>query len=161
MVKDAPRSNASDERGARRQPVRCCVPENPAGHERSRSRRRHGIRGRCAGSDGMSFPTILASGKRSAIVHGRASGALIPRPDSWSAILVLYSPLLFGPHAHRACRAAVERSSTTLRCGAGSAAGRHRSGGSGVTAGDVDEPRGACFARGNWPGTLPIPQVMG
>ncbi|MGA8068989.1 MAG: Xaa-Pro peptidase family protein [Terriglobales bacterium] len=34
---------------------------------------------RCAGSDGMSFPTILASGKRSAIVHGRASGALIPR----------------------------------------------------------------------------------
>src|SRR5208282_4854033 len=34
---------------------------------------------RCAGAEGMSFPTILASGKRSAIVHGRASGARIPR----------------------------------------------------------------------------------
>ncbi len=34
---------------------------------------------RCAGAEGMSFPTILASGKRSAIIHGRASAALIPR----------------------------------------------------------------------------------
>jgi Xaa-Pro aminopeptidase len=34
---------------------------------------------RCAGADCMSFPTILASGTRSAIVHGRASGARIPR----------------------------------------------------------------------------------
>jgi Xaa-Pro aminopeptidase len=34
---------------------------------------------RRAGAEGMSFPTILASGTRSAIVHGRASGALIPR----------------------------------------------------------------------------------
>ncbi len=34
---------------------------------------------RCAGAEGMSFPTILAAGKRSAIVHGRASGARIPR----------------------------------------------------------------------------------
>jgi Xaa-Pro aminopeptidase len=34
---------------------------------------------RCAGAEGMSFPTILASGTRSAIVHGRASGARIPR----------------------------------------------------------------------------------
>jgi Xaa-Pro aminopeptidase len=34
---------------------------------------------RCAGAEGMSFPTILASGPRSAIVHGRASGARIPR----------------------------------------------------------------------------------
>jgi Xaa-Pro aminopeptidase len=34
---------------------------------------------RCAGAEGMSFPTILASGKRSAIVHGRASIARIPR----------------------------------------------------------------------------------
>ncbi|HEX7422654.1 MAG TPA: Xaa-Pro peptidase family protein [Terriglobales bacterium] len=34
---------------------------------------------RCAGAEGMSFPTILASGTRSAIVHGRASGARVPR----------------------------------------------------------------------------------
>ncbi len=34
---------------------------------------------RCAGAEGMSFPTILASGKRSAIVHGRASEARVPR----------------------------------------------------------------------------------
>ena len=34
---------------------------------------------RCAGAEGMSFPTILASGSRSAIVHGRASAARIPR----------------------------------------------------------------------------------
>jgi Xaa-Pro aminopeptidase len=34
---------------------------------------------RCGGAEGMSFPTILASGTRSAIVHGRASGASIPR----------------------------------------------------------------------------------
>jgi Xaa-Pro aminopeptidase len=34
---------------------------------------------RCAGAEGMAFPTILAAGKRSAIVHGRASDARIPR----------------------------------------------------------------------------------
>ncbi len=34
---------------------------------------------RCAGAEGMSFPTILASGSRSAIVHGRASDARVPR----------------------------------------------------------------------------------
>ncbi|MGO9865186.1 MAG: M24 family metallopeptidase [Terriglobales bacterium] len=34
---------------------------------------------RCAGAAAMSFPTIVASGKRSAIVHGRASLARIPR----------------------------------------------------------------------------------
>jgi Xaa-Pro aminopeptidase len=33
---------------------------------------------RCAGAEGMAFPTILASGKRSAIIHGRASSARIP-----------------------------------------------------------------------------------
>jgi len=33
---------------------------------------------RRAGAEGMSFPTILASGTRSSIVHGRASGARIP-----------------------------------------------------------------------------------
>jgi Xaa-Pro aminopeptidase len=31
------------------------------------------------GAEGMSFSTILASGARSAVVHGRASGARIPR----------------------------------------------------------------------------------
>ncbi len=34
---------------------------------------------RRAGAESMSFPTILASGARSAIVHGQASGARIPR----------------------------------------------------------------------------------
>lgn len=34
---------------------------------------------RCAGAEGMSFPTILASGPRSAIVHGRASDARVPQ----------------------------------------------------------------------------------
>jgi len=33
---------------------------------------------RCAGAEGMAFPTILASGARSAIVHGRASSARVP-----------------------------------------------------------------------------------
>jgi Xaa-Pro aminopeptidase len=34
---------------------------------------------RCGGAEGMSFSTILAAGERSAIVHGRASAARIPR----------------------------------------------------------------------------------
>jgi Xaa-Pro aminopeptidase len=34
---------------------------------------------RCRGAEGMSFPTILVSGPRSALVHGRASLAHIPR----------------------------------------------------------------------------------
>ncbi len=34
---------------------------------------------RRAGAEGMSFPTILAAGKRSAVVHGRASEGRIPR----------------------------------------------------------------------------------
>ena len=34
---------------------------------------------RCQGAEGMSFPTILAAGARSAVVHGRASSARIPR----------------------------------------------------------------------------------
>jgi Xaa-Pro aminopeptidase len=33
---------------------------------------------RCVGAEGMAFPTILASGVRSAIVHGRASSARVP-----------------------------------------------------------------------------------
>jgi Xaa-Pro aminopeptidase len=34
---------------------------------------------RRTGAEGMAFPTIIASGKRSALVHGRASEAAIPR----------------------------------------------------------------------------------
>jgi Xaa-Pro aminopeptidase len=34
---------------------------------------------RCSGAEGMAFPTILAAGKRSAVVHGRASQERIPR----------------------------------------------------------------------------------
>jgi Xaa-Pro aminopeptidase len=34
---------------------------------------------RRAGAEGMSFPTIIASGQRSAVVHGRASDTPIPR----------------------------------------------------------------------------------
>jgi Xaa-Pro aminopeptidase len=34
---------------------------------------------RCAGAEGMSFPTIVASGPRSAVVHGRASSSAISR----------------------------------------------------------------------------------
>ena len=33
---------------------------------------------RCSGAEGMSFSSIVAGGKRSALVHGRASGARIP-----------------------------------------------------------------------------------
>ena len=33
---------------------------------------------RRAGAEGMSFPTIIAAGRRSAVVHGRASNAAIP-----------------------------------------------------------------------------------
>jgi Xaa-Pro aminopeptidase len=35
---------------------------------------------RRAGAEAMAFPTIIASGKRSALPHGRASGAAIPSP---------------------------------------------------------------------------------
>src|SRR5271165_1489443 len=34
---------------------------------------------RRAGAEGMAFPTIVAAGARSAVVHGRASNAVIPR----------------------------------------------------------------------------------
>src|SRR6202050_3513435 len=34
---------------------------------------------RCGGAEGMSFSTILASGSRSAVIHGRASEVRIPR----------------------------------------------------------------------------------
>jgi len=37
------------------------------------------FKARCSGAEGMSFPTILAAGARSAVVHGRASKARIPR----------------------------------------------------------------------------------
>ncbi len=37
------------------------------------------FKARRSGAEGMSFPTILASGPRSAIVHGRASATRIPR----------------------------------------------------------------------------------
>ena len=50
---------------------------------------------RQAGAQGMSFETIVASGERSALPHGRASQAAISaQSDSWSATSVLYSRVI-------------------------------------------------------------------
>ena len=46
-------------------------------------------RARLLGAEGMSFDTIVASGVRSALPHGRASAARYPRGDSlpWTSVL--------------------------------------------------------------------------
>ena len=49
---------------------------------------------RRSGAEGMSFSTIIAAGKRSAVVHGRASEARIPRRGFVLCDSVLYSPVI-------------------------------------------------------------------
>jgi hypothetical protein len=69
---------------------------------------------RCAGAEGMSFPTILASGTRSAIVHGRASSARSAARVRGLRFWCYTRRLLFGSHANRACRTAFRRGSTAV-----------------------------------------------
>ena len=62
-----------------RQSLPDCLQEDSAGCDRGRSCCRHGIRGALCRSRRHVVPDHPCSGERSAIVHGRASGARIPR----------------------------------------------------------------------------------
>jgi Xaa-Pro aminopeptidase len=104
---------------------------------------------RCAGAEGMSFSTIIASGKRSAVVHGRASGAPIPRRGfvvcDFGVILAGYcSDRTRTVHVGRPSRAAREVYEAVLEAQQAAIASIHP----GVTAGEVD--RAARRVLGKW-----------
>lgn len=94
---------------------------------------------RRAGADGMSFETIVAGGKRSALPHGRASGAPIPRRgfvviDSGVVFEGYCSDMTRTVHVGRASREERRWYDAVLEAQqAGIAAVK-----AGVTAGDVD-----------------------
>ena len=95
---------------------------------------------RCAGVEGMSFSTIIASGKRSAAVHGRASDAAIPRRGfvvcDFGVILAGYcSDRTRTVHVGRPSRAARDLYEAVLEAQQAAI----RSVRAGVTAGEVDE----------------------
>jgi Xaa-Pro aminopeptidase len=80
MIKDAEeirRIRAAVELGATLFPIAC--KEIRAGRREVEVAAAMEYGARREGAEAMSFPTILASGPRSAIVHGRASAARIPR----------------------------------------------------------------------------------
>ena len=116
---------------------------------------------RCGGAEGMSFSTILASGKRSAIVHGRASAAHIPRRGfvvcDFGVILAGYcSDRTRTVHVGRPSREARQFYEAVLEAQQAAIAAVRP----GVTAAMWTVPRGVCWASGNWPGTSPIPPAM-
>ena len=92
------------------------------------------------GADGMSFPTFLASGPRSAVVHGRASRARIPRRGfvvcDFGVILAGYcSDRTRTVHAGPPSKEARELYAAVLEAQQSAIAAVRP----GVTAGDVDE----------------------
>ena len=94
---------------------------------------------RCAGAEGMSFSTIVASGKRSAVVHGRASEAEIPRRGfvvcDFGVILAGYcSDRTRTVHVGRPSRAAREMYQAVLEAQQAAIASVR----AGVSAGEVD-----------------------
>ena len=94
---------------------------------------------RCAGAEGMSFPTIIASGKRSALVHGRASAARLPARGfvvcDFGVILAGYcSDRTRTVHVGRANSAARDMYSAVLEAQQAAIAAVRP----GVTAGEVD-----------------------
>ena len=94
---------------------------------------------RCAGAEGMSFSTIIASGMRSAVVHGRASEAAIPRRGfvvcDFGVILAGYcSDRTRTVHVGRPSRAARQLYEAVLEAQQAAIASVHV----GATAGEVD-----------------------
>jgi Xaa-Pro aminopeptidase len=67
---------------------------------------------RRSGAEGMSFPTILASGPRSAIIHGRASATRIPRRGF---VVCDFGVILAGYCSDRTRTVHVGRASTEAR----------------------------------------------
>jgi Xaa-Pro aminopeptidase len=98
------------------------------------------FKARMAGAEAMSFPTIVASGERSALPHGHATGAKLPRRGfvtlDFGVVLDGYcSDMTRTVHIGRASSAERDAYDAVLEAQeAGVAAVR-----AGVTAGDVDE----------------------
>jgi len=94
---------------------------------------------RRGGAEGMSFPTIVASGQRSAVVHGRASSSPIPRSGfvvcDFGVILAGYcSDRTRTVHVGRPSRVAREMYEAVLEAQQAAITAVH----AGVSAGEVD-----------------------